>query len=294
MAITTTILADSIGPAGVRLTTFDIIYPRFIHAEIMTHRAFSRNAASSRAIPAKKLRERIIAEPALPVFWGKNQAGMQAAEQVDDPEAFKAWWLRGLEVIAKLHEEGEAAGYHKQIVNRIIEPWMHIEVILTADQYGLANMFHQRCHKDAQPEFQALATAMRDAVLASAPEQLKVGEWHLPLIKLEEDYPEVDRRVPHLDEDDGTIHDEAFTDFLKKISVGRCARVSYLNHNGVRSIDDDIALHDRLKASTESNNPGHYSPFEHQAQALWAPSTVGNFTGWKQYRKEFPNENITK
>ncbi len=286
MPITAKVIADSIGPAKVRLMTLVLVYPRFIHSEVMTHKMASRCAASSRAIPAKKLRDRTLAEPALPVWWGKNQAGMQAAEEVDDKEAFKAWWLEGLEFIAKHHAEGERRGYHKQIVNRVIEPWMHIEVVFTIDQYGLKNLLKQRRHKDAQPEFKALADAMYEAVENSIPQVLKAGEWHTPFISIED---EVGANALAIEL--GLVGDERkdfVNDLLRKISTGRCARVSYLNHEGVRAPEEDVALHDRMV----KQEPGHWSPLEHIAQALATKERVGNLTGWMQYRKYFPNEYV--
>lgn len=74
----TRVLKDSVAPCGKRLTTWELTYPRFVHAELMTHRLFSRNSASSRAIPTEKLIERVEKDPAMPIFWGKNQKGMQA------------------------------------------------------------------------------------------------------------------------------------------------------------------------------------------------------------------------
>lgn len=289
MPILAKINKDSIGPAGIRLTTFVLTYPRMIHAELMTYRNPARNAASSRAIPAKKLRERILAEPAMPIWWGKNQPGMQANEEVEDKEGFKQWWLDGLAFIAKHHEEGEQRGYHKQIVNRIIEPWMHIEVVFTVDQYGLAPLFHQRRHKDAQPEFRALADCMWEAYKSNEPDELEEGWWHLPFIEKEDEEGAilyVDETMPEASME---AKNAAFWTLLKAIGVGRCARVSYLNHEGKRVPQDDVALHDRLK----NQNPGHWSPFEHVARALSKPTRVGPFHGWHQYRKDFPNENLT-
>src|ERR1700742_2095163 len=109
MAITAKIICDSVSEAGVRLTTFELMYPRFIHAELMTHRAFSRNAASSRAIPIETMLRRIEENPAMPVFWAANQKGMQAVAEVPDDdwnretgeastrEYVKAYWLEACE-----------------------------------------------------------------------------------------------------------------------------------------------------------------------------------------------------
>lgn len=273
------IVADSKSPSGIRLTTFEFTYPRFIHSELMTHRAFSRNAASSRAIPVKKTLQRIWSNPAAPVHWGTNQAGMQASAELHGWRrwlAMKIWKLSSVSdvIFAWLLMK---VGLHKQVANRVLEPAMHITTIVTSDQFGLANFFHQRNHKDAQPEFAALAHKAWILYNTNEPELLKVGEWHLPYItnadRIEVKYYrglKEEERIPA----------------LKAISVGRCARVSYLNHNGIRRLQDDIDLHDKLKGS----NPGHWSPFEHVAQATFLPQASGNFRGWKQYRKEFPQE----
>lgn len=280
MAYTARILADSLAPCGKRLTTWELCYPRMVHAELMTHRAFSRNSASSRAIPAAKLRERVVTDPAMPVYWGANQKGMQATSEIEDVEAAKQWWLDGMRMMAAHHELGEKMGIHKQIVNRIIEPWMFITVIVSATDYY--NWFHLRDHHQAQPEIAEIAGKMWPLYQDSMPELLGEGEWHLPLVTFDD---EVQLR--------GEFDPEEATRRLKKISVGRCARVSYLTHDGRRDLSEDIRLHDQLASTADSEDPGHFSPFEHVASALNEPTPSGNFQGWFQYRKEFKNENRT-
>lgn len=276
------VIADSIGPSGIRLTTIEATYPRMIHAELMTYRKFSRNAASSRAIPVKKQLKRIWENQAHPEHWGINKAGMQADAEATGFRLWlgkKLWKLAGVCALAfawmlmKLQ-------FHKQIVNRITEPWSHITVIITSDQIGYANMFAQRDHKDAQPEFRILARKIWAAYNCSRPTVLKIGDWHLPYIFIW-DIAEVKRWFP----DDEKQQIET----LKKISVGRCARVSYLNHNGARHLNDDIALCVRLM----SGKPGHWSPFEHVAMAIAVPANVGNVVGWRQWRKDFEEECIS-
>jgi thymidylate synthase ThyX len=82
--ISAKIIADSISESeyGDRITTFELEYPRFIHGELMTHRLFSRNAASSRAIPINKMMDQVLTAPAMPVEWGLNKSGMQAEEML--------------------------------------------------------------------------------------------------------------------------------------------------------------------------------------------------------------------
>jgi hypothetical protein len=194
--------------------------------------------------------------------------GMQAREELelaDKEKAIKLWLEARDQMIAKA-EEMSALGVHKQIVNRLTEPWMFITVLLTATEFD--NWWALRCHPDAQPEIKWVADDMFRQYENGHPGRLNAGEWHLPLITWD-------------DEMAGLSLDD-----LKKISTGRCARVSYLTHDGRRDHLEDIKLHDRL---LESN---HWSPFEHCAQALDKPEWVGNFVGWKQYRKFFKQEHV--
>lgn len=262
--ITAKIIKDSINGSGDRITTWILKYPRFIHSEFMTHRVFSRNAASSRAIPAKKLIDAVINEPAMPVWWGKNEPGMQAKEEVtgDTLEICKTAWLDGRDQAVEIAKELLNQGLHKQVVNRVLEPWCHMTIVATSTEYG--NFFSLRAHPDAQPEFQALAYLMLDEYKKSIPVRLPEGHWHIPF---SDKMPDVDVMTKI------------------KIATARCARVSYLTFEGEIDVDKDLELHDRLSKS------GHWSPFEHCAYA--SPGTLlgGNFKGWVQYRKTFANEN---
>lgn len=274
--ISAQVIADSLGPSGIRLTTFELTYPRFIHSEFMTHRMISKNAASSRAIPCKKMRAMVLREPAMPVSFSQNQAGMQAATDIapwKQKLATRLWKLAGV-AMCGFHWMMEKLGVHKQHANRILEPWLHMTVIATATDWD--NFFGLRCHPMAQPEFQKLAYEMRYKYYKSAPRKLKVGEWHLPFVsQLELDVEAIEPR--------GGIWAP-----LRK-SVARCARVSYLNHDGVPgSLAKDTELYDRLLGS----NPIHASPAEHQARATKSKKYSGNLKGWVQYRKTLANENI--
>jgi hypothetical protein len=269
MAFSVKILADSLAPCGERLTTWELTYPRFIHSEVMTHRVFSRNAASSRAIPIQKMVAAVIRDPAGPIWWGKNQAGMQAREELRGPRrwfAIRVWFAARwfAIVVAWLLWK---IGLHKQIANRILEPWSWITVILSSTDF--ANFFVQRNHIDAQPEFAWVAAEMWTQYDSGTPRRLKAGEWHLPFVSDEE---AAELRSLGIDP--------------RAVSVGRCARVSYLTHDGRRAPHEDVGLHDRLKAAT----PGHWSPFEHVARAMAEPRRSGNFVGFEQYRKMFPGE----
>jgi thymidylate synthase ThyX len=252
------VLLDSVSPANARLTTFVLTYPRFVHAELLTHRVFSRNASSSRAIPVKKLIDQVADEPVLPVWWGRNQPGMQARDELDAEmkATAQAIWLEQRDVAVAAARRLAELGSHKQIVNRILEPWMWITVVLSGTTFD--NFFWLRCHQDAQPEIRTLAELMREAYRASAPRLLAVGEWHLPFLR------EEDRGLP--------------LEAQRKVAVARCARVSYLTHFGMRDVERDLELHDRLLVDQ------HLSPFEHVAMACGEPVCDGNFTGWRQYR----------
>lgn len=264
------IIADSIGRHNKRLTTFVLTYPRMVHAEFMTHRMISKNSASSRAIPNKKIIQDVMDNPAMPVFWGKNQAGMQAAEELGTVErdAFIARWLE-LRDIVIAHTQGWANdGLHKQICNRPLESWFNIRVVASATDWD--NFFFLRCHKAAQPEIQALADAMLFQYAKSTPKVLEVGEWHLPFA-------------------DQMMHSGLTLEQKKKVSTARCARSSYLNFEGGHEPEKDYDLHDKLTTS----RPGHWSPTEHLAECQGEATRHGNFVGWKQYRQFFPQENLS-
>jgi thymidylate synthase ThyX len=293
-------LADSISPAGHRLTTLEATFPRFILAEFNTHRVFSRNSASSRAIPVAKQLRRVLDDPYVPIEFGSNQPGMQAGPPLRGAarDAAEAEWLQARddavrhvlgmmtspEIVAR-HEDlrsclDEAEGslknppsewlnVHKQVANRLLEPFMWHTVIVSSTTWE--NFWNLRCHPDAQPEIRLIATKMREAVAASEPVSLGPEDWHLPLIG-------------DPDREDATSHEE-----LVKVSVGRCARVSYLTHAGTRDLSADVTLYERLLES------GHMSPMEHiarpmNAAELDASEWSGNFQGWVAHRKLIPGE----
>jgi hypothetical protein len=268
------IIADSISPAGVRLTTLQVTFPRFILAEFNTHRAFSRNSASSRAIPVKKHIEAVLADPFIPEQFGRNQKGMQARHNLEGEDAALAHeiWIGTLSVAALEAQHLDEIGVHKQLANRLLEPFMWHTVVVTATDWE--NFFHLRCHPDAQPEFQKIAGMMRDVMDTSTPIARLSIEWHLPYT-VGDDAEDV-RPNRTTDEAWGT---------LARISSARCARVSYLTHDGKRDTEADLALATKLLAA------GHMSPFEHPAIPInTATEYCGNFRGWMQYRKLIPGE----
>lgn len=269
--ITTKIIADSITSFGSRVTTFLLKYPRFAHADFMTHRVFSRNASSSRARPIKGVITEALETPALPIFWGKNQKGMQSSESLPENISLECHkiWLEARDDAVKHAERLLKAGLHKQYVNRILEPFTHITVICTATDYH--NFFSLRAHPDAQPEIQELAFQMLELYLDNHPQKLSKGQWHLPFC---------DKHIK-----DNHFGEDA-TKCMLKICTARCARVSYLNFDGDIDFEKDYQLHDSLMTS------GHWSPFEHACVALDKRSKSGNLRGYKQYRKFFDKENI--
>lgn len=246
---------------GKRITTLELTYPRFIHAEFMTHRVFSRNGASSRAIPITKFISMVEKEPAMPIWWGKNQKGMAAVEEIEQKNEACRIWLEARDAQVSFVKRLTELGLHKQLTNRLLEPWLNMVVVCTSTEWS--NFIRLRDHKDAQPEIAELAKCIKKALLDSIP---KVGLIHLPFVM----------------EDEMALGEEN----LKKISAARCARTSYLTHDGVRDCYKDMELYNRL---IEGSGFGHWSPLEHPATALEnAKEWSGNFKGWRQFRKEFP------
>lgn len=272
MTITVKVVAHSRAPGVPDLISLQCRYPRFIHAEFMTHRVFSRNASSSRAIPIERMIQDVIDDPAMPVAWGSNKPGMQAGEELTgDLLTFsKMVWDVAKNDAVRHARQLASAGAHKQIVNRLLEPFGHISVVVTATEWS--NFFDLRCHPDADPTMRALAEAMQMEVSRGLVNQ-KGSEWHLPYIGDDDWAWACDEEV-----DNGT---DLFSS-LAMISAARCARVSYLNHDGTNpDIEKDLVLAKRLLQSK------HMSPFEHQARATGDDGTSlwGNFTGWDQHRK---------
>ena len=275
MSITAKIVADSLADNGKRLTTFELEYPRFIHSEFMTHRMLSRNAASSRAIPLKVMIKNVWNNPACPIEWGKNQSGMQAKEMLTGfaLSTTKLLWNLSGKVACMFAWGLGKCKVHKQIANRILEPWSHIKVVASATEWD--NFFHLRNHPDAQPEIHQLALQMWELYHDSVPKLLEEWEWHLPYI---EDYTIVSSDKDVIASNDITL------DNAIKLSASLCAQVSYRKAD--ESIDKALMIYDRLVSST----PVHASPFEHQAiPAEYGIQMSGNFRGWKQYRQTIPN-----
>jgi len=245
---------------------------------------FSRNSASSRAIPVEKMIQRVLEDPFVPIWWGKNQKGMQAVEELseqDQVDARHEWLTARSNAVQTVRILQKDFDVHKQIANRLLEPWLWHTVIVTATEW--ANFFALRRHKDAQPEIRVAANMMWDAREASSPEALGDKVWHMPLVNPVEITASWGQKPDWID-------------YWKRVSVGRCTRVSYLTHDGKRDPDEDVALCERIRKA------GHMSPFEHVARPMLRTESQyalgkdisGNFRGWIQFRKELPNEDVFK
>jgi hypothetical protein len=313
------LVADSKGETNnKRITTFVLTYPRMVHAELMTHRVFSRNAMSSRAVPVNKMIEHINSRPAMPIHWGKNQPGMQANEEHDAPVKIDLSWLMNASDIEtdepvdfsytlnkyEAWEEAKNfavsvaqgfadAGYHKQIVNRILEPFQFIRTVVTATEWD--NWYWLRDHSDAQPEIKHLAAMMLELHNQSEPVSLAEEEWHVP-------FYQNGVWSAHYTDDDGVEHDKHNTTLedALKISSSCSAQASF------RKADDSIEKGRNIYQRLVEADPVHASPFEHQAKPMndgvyskigdpWPVGAThvdaghnlwsGNFQGWIQHRQ---------
>lgn len=309
MTITAKVIADSISKSNKRIITFELEYPRFVHAEFMTHRLFSRNAASSRAIPVRRAMELIKEDTAMPIHWGKNQPGMSAKEEctaklyneddfypsdADLGVTREAAWNYARNSAIDYAREFDRAGYHKQIVNRLLEPFTHIKVVCTATEYD--NFFWLRKHKDAQPEIQRLAEVMYERMERSTPITLTEGSWHVPYYGVESVWIPVTDNISDVFIDESTLVDKhGFTlaDALS-ISSSCAAQISY------RRLDSSVEKGRDIYSRLIESFPPHFSPFEHQATPMneqldWPHGAThkdkggdfwsGNFNGWVQHRQ---------
>lgn len=292
MTISAKIIQDSISN-GTRIITFELEYPRFCHSEFMTHRLFSRNAASSRAIPIQAMNDTIKKNPATPVHWGKNQPGMQAKEELESSAKMlvENEWYAALNNAVDSSTKMFEYGAHKQIANRVTEPFQYIKVVVTATEYD--NWFWLRDHEDAQPEIRALAKQMKHVMDKSVPFAIKPGEWHVPYVD----------RVRSCENLEYIVDDTPVTiDTAIKISASCCAQVSYRKND--TSVEKALKIYNMLIES----EPMHASPIEHQATPIgeiknnMLPIGVthihrdgsfwsGNFKKWIQYRQIVQQEN---
>ena len=311
--ITAKVICDSINETGKRITTFELEYPRYIHCELLTHRMLSKNCSSSRAIPIEKMLGYIENNMALPVYLGRNKSGMQAVEEIEDKESALRFWKDSFVWVKSTVNVLTELGLHKQIANRLTEPYQMMKVVVTATEWD--NFFNLRIDKDAQPELVMLADKMFNAMQGSTPKTLKAGQWHLPYVdSIESDEkPVVSSRdndqYYFLTDNDGNNLGEIYLEDAIKISVASCAAVSYRTENMT------LAKADKIFDMLINAENLHSSPFEHvakpthytnkgmmvneQSPVTWEDGIThmkrsgelcsGNFTGWIQYRHLLDN-----
>lgn len=258
-----TILADSISEEGYRLTTFQLKFWRAILPEITRHRICSFSVKSSRATPVQKYIDEIRSKPWGPEFWGLNQKGMTPEQEADSKviDVCKYVWCTSADSACMMAESLQRMNIHKQVINRLLEPYMYTEMVISATDW--ANFWKLRIAPDAQAEIYTLAKEMKKQYDESSPVLLHNGEFHMPYVSVaEKETYDIETCV--------------------KISAARCARVSYTCFDGSTSVEKDLDLFNRLVSS------GHFSPLEHVATPVNKDKyRVSNFVGWNQLRKAY-------
>jgi hypothetical protein len=266
--------------SGVRISTFELEYPLFIHAEFLTHRIFSRNTASNRAMPSNSVIQALKTHYATPCYWGTNKPGMQSGEELKGARLFLARTVWNMHRYISMFTSGLLfkIGLHKQHTNRITGTHQIVKVLCTSTDYS--NFIELRDHPDAQPEINVLARCMKECLDKSTPKLLKVGHWHIPYV-----YSEVD------DSGDQVFYSNSERISLNEalnVSVSCAAQISYRNFD--LSLNKAQKISDRLQRS----DPVHASPFEHQARSENHVDFISNnFKGWLQHRSLIPNNNKT-
>lgn len=298
--ISTKVIADSKHyQTGTRLTTFEIVAHRYILAEINTHKMLSKNSSSSRAVPIATNITNILNDTAIPFSWGKNQSGMVADADVDNFTAIRAeiLWIKARDNAIKIAEEMSALGIHKQIVNRILEPFSYQKIIITGTEWD--NFYWLRNHYQAQPEIRELARQMLVAMNESNPNVLSNGEYHLPYVS---SYRDINSTLIYLD-NDGSGNSMKLEDAIK-VSASCTAQVSY------RKTDDTLEkankVFDMLNLFDNSDDVRRHSspvehigfPFDYTSSDIEGLTHIdldghgwsANFKDWGQYRHLIPNE----
>ena len=232
-----TVLAATINKRGKRIVTWELIYPRYIHSELMTHRCFSRNAASSRAVPIERMVKEVIEAPVFFEEVGLDKPGMTSDGEVRPGvrDGFRMGWKElGRNVAMMVERWSKEYGIHKQVLNRALEPWVRIRTIVTTTE--TRNFFSLRLDPSAQPEMQVLAQCMKESLEKAEREGIPTRKYHIP-------YKEC-------------FHEDV-TECLLVRSVAACARVSGLRQDGQpTTLEDDLKLFVRLY------NNGHLSPLK--------------------------------
>lgn len=302
--ISAKVIADSISESGIRITTLEVEYPRFIHGELMTHRALSKNSSSSRAIPIQKMLDQIENNMAVPVYWGKSKSGMQADGEVERSACITSqmWWESSFNEQKCFVNRLANLGLHKQVPNRLTEPFQIMKVVITGTDWD--NFFNLRIHKDAQPEICMLAYKMYEVMQASEPFKLKSGEYHLPYIVTTRDN---NGNIMYVDSNKETHYVEYSLEDAIKVSASCCAQVSY------RNTDMSLEKADKIFNMLIKSDVLHASCFEHLATPIrdqskningWDEGIThqrkdgkfcsGNLTGWISYRQQLSNNTCWK
>lgn len=273
--VSASVIADSVTEAGARLTTLELIFPRYLLAELNTHRDLSRNSASSRARSVTKTIAEIEADPYVPHTFYREIKGMSGGAPLGEPanEDARLFWQGAASQALEYALDLVRLGVHKSQINRVLEPFMWHTAVVTATEWD--NFFSQRLAKlddgrpVADPVFYELAHSMKIEMEASEPEELASGEWHLPYVR---------QRDHHYT---GDFPDSDPWEILKRISVARCAGVSYLSQDAQREWSKDLNLYQRLRDA----DPPHWSPFEHVATPLADQhDSRYNLRGWESLR----------
>lgn len=271
---------------GDRLTTFVLKFPRIVLAEFNTHRALSRNSASSRAIPFKKMLKMVLDDPFIPLEFLENHTGMQGSKKLEGwrENVAKLLWLNARNFAVLSSFVLNKFNVTKQLCNRILEPFMWHTVIASGTDWE--NFFKLRYNENAEIHIAKLAELMLNEYNNSQPKLKKpiikqLNDFDSPINFLENEENLKNLHIPYSEKmpKETTIWDKI------KISVARCARVSYLTQDGKIDKEKDIDLYNRLVEN------GHWSPLEHVAIPIEKSEYFGNFKGWVQVRKLHKNEN---
>ncbi len=279
--INATIVADSINEQNDRITTFIVTFPRFLLAEMNTHRMFSRNSASSRARPFQTMLKEVKDDPFIPIRWLTTHKGMQGTVAVDDPTIAIEKWLKARDAAIQAAIDLDKENVTKQLVNRLLEPYMWHEVIITATTFE--NFFALRAHPDAEIHIAYLAELMLNEYNASTPKVLSPNQWHLPF----SDQFDEERLATLVKQTQKTLDQ-----IKREIVCARCARISYRPF-GSEDNYDYVADCKLFNSLVEGN---HMSPLEHCGYAMTQEQYKenpfsGNFKGFIQFRKLFKTEN---
>ena len=262
--ITAKVICDSISEQGIRLTTFEIEYPRIVMSEFNTMRAISKNSSSSRAIPVSKMLEHTKNINLKPVYFGSKKSGMQAGDELqgDALDKVKLLWEEALDYASYYSETLDRLGVAKEVCNRLVEPFQLVKVVCTATDWD--NFFNLRLHPDADPNICMLAYKMYQAMQKSKPIELKVGEYHLPYVGVDRWGEELKYYVIETSFDDDQSYGMKYEKYLTleqaiKLSAASCASVSYRTE-GMTLEKADKIFDMLIKAEVV-----HSSPLEHCA-----------------------------